>query len=593
MKKILYLLLPLTLLLFALVGCGPSGEGDDPSLKNISGVTFSDQTVTYDGTEHAITVTGTLPQGVSVEYADNTGTDAGTYRATANLSGEGYNPLTLHAVLTIEKAVITGVTFSSEKFLATGQDKELFVEGTIPEGVSVTYTNNRAKEEGTYHATAVLSGKNYETLTLNATLTIYSVADIAQNVLNTILNRPDPWTFLPEGLQEENMAYSALPANDFTSFVNVDQIGKKAIGKQMNVLYDTLGNVETALKAANAVFTAGEAIAQVYQTFINNNPENYSEFTGEADGFKVKITLQGDESVLLAGNSTLSIELRSDGNGTNYGRIQITGGAALKYESSENHLKLAIQLTVSDVGYLQQLEFIRDEDEVVGYLYEYVGAESAALKTSAVIHSDAERTTIMSNKRESDDLIINGYEEVYHSQTGEMIGGEVAETVKTADYDTYWFSLSAVNGISTVRVTDEENDSLNANTVYINGTTTAFVPEYNKILGVKTSRHYDIEMKEVWYVVKTVDGDDVSYDKVKISVPMLFVQKPNLNDFSSEAYENNKSSFSSAPTCDSTAETAIGAKFATMQETFLTIKEEVTFSEITAYIGENNSFFNA
>ena len=50
---------------------------------NMSGISFNNVTVTYNGQEHAITISGTLPSGVTVNYSDNAKTNAGTYNAVA------------------------------------------------------------------------------------------------------------------------------------------------------------------------------------------------------------------------------------------------------------------------------------------------------------------------------------------------------------------------------------------------------------------------------------------------------------------------------------------------------------------------------
>ena len=74
----------------------PQGQGqpedsevteNDPSKKDIEGITFSDKTFTYDGTERMIAVEGDLPEGVSVAYQNNKATNAGTYASKATLSG--------------------------------------------------------------------------------------------------------------------------------------------------------------------------------------------------------------------------------------------------------------------------------------------------------------------------------------------------------------------------------------------------------------------------------------------------------------------------------------------------------------------------
>ncbi len=173
MKKfrILLLVVVSALFAFALAACGEK-EPEPPAAQTITGVTFTDKTVEYDGQEHEITVTGTVPEGVSVAYTNNKGTDAGVYNATATLTGEGYTTLTLTAKLTIEGKTITGVTFTDKSVTYSGTEQTITVTGDLPEGVSVTYTGNKGTDAGTYNATATLTGTGYNPLTLTAKLTI-------------------------------------------------------------------------------------------------------------------------------------------------------------------------------------------------------------------------------------------------------------------------------------------------------------------------------------------------------------------------------------------------------------------------------------
>ena len=71
---------------------------------DMSGIKFENVTVTYDGSEHVIEITGTLPEGVTVSYTNNKGTNAGTYNATAKFTYDtaNYNTIVdMNAVLTI------------------------------------------------------------------------------------------------------------------------------------------------------------------------------------------------------------------------------------------------------------------------------------------------------------------------------------------------------------------------------------------------------------------------------------------------------------------------------------------------------------
>lgn len=70
---------------------------------------------------------------------------------------------------------ITNITFNDETVIYDGNKHSIFVQGTLPEGIDVTYLNNDQSEVGTYLVTVTLSGTNYETLVLNANLVIEPV----------------------------------------------------------------------------------------------------------------------------------------------------------------------------------------------------------------------------------------------------------------------------------------------------------------------------------------------------------------------------------------------------------------------------------
>ena len=575
------------------VNTPPSGSQTqtESDLQTFTGISFQNETLTYDGKEHKIEVTGTLPEGSEVIYQNNSGTNAGTYNATATVSKENYETLELTATLTIAKATFTGITLENETVMFDGKEHSLTVKGTLPEGTTVRYENNAKTESGEYKVKAFVENANYNTLELEATLYIRSLLD-AKSIIDTILTRPDAWSFMPEAFLPENMAYSALPQNEFSEFVSVNNIGKRSIGKQMNVVYDALTQTQSILSKADIVFAAGESIAAVYQTFINDHPNDYTEFVGSVTiggmTLSAKISLLEKESVLLLGNDTMSIELRADSESNiNIGRIQIAG-AVLKYESGEHSMQLALQFEAGGVEIAQTLEFVREGNVVTGYLYEYYGVGSAAIKTTSLVTSNESLTIITGDKRESDDLLIEAYEEVYNTQTGEMIGAEVSETVKLADFDTLWIPLDAVQGFNTVKVADAQNN-LNADTVYVNGSASPFETKKIGGFGLDTaSRRYDIEMKEVWYIVATESEGSTTYSSEKVLIPMLFVQTKVLDDFADDVCSANDT-VENIVLPDTSA---ITEYFVTMKETYLDLKELVSYTEIDAFIGENDPFFS-
>lgn len=93
------------MLAMSLVACA-----NDEKLKDFTGITFNDVTVTYDGEEHAVTCSG-VPSNATVTYSNNKATEVGVYNATAVISMDGYNTLTLNAKLTIlAKAQVADIT---------------------------------------------------------------------------------------------------------------------------------------------------------------------------------------------------------------------------------------------------------------------------------------------------------------------------------------------------------------------------------------------------------------------------------------------------------------------------------------------------
>ena len=156
---------------------GGGTQGGDAQKLNFEGVVFNGATYDYDGTEKTIQISGaTLPAGASVTYTNNKGTDADTYSATAVITCEGYNTLTLTATLKINKINFVDVYFESKTYDYDGMQKTLLLSGaTLPAGADVNYTNNTGTDADTYNATAVITCKNYNTLTLTATLKINKI----------------------------------------------------------------------------------------------------------------------------------------------------------------------------------------------------------------------------------------------------------------------------------------------------------------------------------------------------------------------------------------------------------------------------------
>ncbi len=143
----------------------------------ITGISFEDATFSFDGTEKTLLISGDLPDGTSVVYENNTRTNAGTQTATATITGDNYQTLVLQANLEITPGEITGISFEDATFIFDGTEKTLLIGGDLPEGTTVTYENHTRTEVGMQTAIATISGANYQTLVLQAILTVISDED--------------------------------------------------------------------------------------------------------------------------------------------------------------------------------------------------------------------------------------------------------------------------------------------------------------------------------------------------------------------------------------------------------------------------------
>ena len=195
MKKRLLFLFP-TFLGLVLAGCGGDPTDDkgnkdpgshetdhDPSKSDFVGVDFASATYVYDGTSRILGEVTGAPEGTIITYTGREShTNVGTYNASAQLSKEGYNTKTLTASLSITPATMTGLTFESKSVTYDGAEhiNDIQLIGALPQGstasVSVKNSNNvvvtSAIEIGTYSFTCTITNSNYNTLVLNATLTI-------------------------------------------------------------------------------------------------------------------------------------------------------------------------------------------------------------------------------------------------------------------------------------------------------------------------------------------------------------------------------------------------------------------------------------
>ena len=321
----------------ALTGCGPKennpgedspgGEvnpggndpGTDPSKSEFTGVSFESATYTYDGSPHILGEVTGAPDGTTITYTGrNEYTNAGTYAASAKLVKDGYNDKTLNATLTINKASMSGYTYESVSVKYDGAEhiNDVQLVGALPAGTTKTETVKdstnavvtSAIEVGTYTYTCVLTNNNYNTVTLNATLTIKAqrkdmpvfVANdgkiyFANGLHNSYLYSLDgeELSLIDYSSPKEFNKYNSSTALFIAGSTFLNSV-KEVNGGSTSVLY-TDSNIDDFVKASDKVYyyssnsltAAKSGIYKVDATDSNNEPIVTKVFEGKSDNLAI------------------------------------------------------------------------------------------------------------------------------------------------------------------------------------------------------------------------------------------------------------------------------------------------------------------
>ncbi|MDR2063856.1 MAG: MBG domain-containing protein [Candidatus Nomurabacteria bacterium] len=287
----------------------PDEEPSQPTPSLYDSVKFESITATYDGTPHTITATG-VPEHTEVNYVNNTATDIGVHRAFVRLYRADLGEKLLSATITIGKAQITGVSFKDVAFVYDGKAKNIKVSGQVPDGVNVAYAMNGSPfagvtEAGTYTVTATLSGNNYETLTLAATLTI----NRAEITGITFGNQ----AFTYDGTLKNIAITGSLPAG--TSVAYTDGSGNAFHGATVPAAYPVKATITGAnynTKVLEATLTINKAdIKGVtftdYSTLYDGTAKDIKVSGTLPAGVAVKYTLDSESGAEFTGATTVGV----------------------------------------------------------------------------------------------------------------------------------------------------------------------------------------------------------------------------------------------------------------------------------------------
>ena len=465
------------------------------------------------------------------------------------------------------------------------------ISGNLPNGVVAKYFINDSeifgvKAIGEYEIKIVLSGNNYIEKSFFCSFKVkINLKNLAQTVIDTLGSTPEPWAFLPESFSSENKQISNIPT--YENFTQTSSLPTNGIGKQLSVAYDLLNKTTKALTYIQPIYSVLNTIKTLYAEFLDNNPEDYKTFSNTVAGINFTIALTETQYLLSATVSSVQLMIFSDIQTHTYGaKVQLTNNTVLKYTVSENNLLIATDVLDT---LAVQIEFIREDDQVLGYMYEYIVAGDKTLTaTSTMIMVDSTYTTLIGTKGDFIPTAVSRNCEVYLNSTGELVGTEVREELTisgmTATYNTLWYTLNDVSGINSIRKVDEMNGT-NADTIYINGASDTIHTKLVGILGGKkvASRRFDIEFKTMYFY--NYNNQTEEYEKISCEIPMLFIQEEYISSFVEDFEDANENSLSQSIILNvsNNDKTAVSFGYYTLLQSYEIIKEKVSFESITNY----------
>ena len=392
---------------------------------------------------------------------------------------------------------------------------------------------------------------------------------------------------------------------DFTSFTNVSSIQQAGFGEQWQMVVENINQSIAMAKVFNVAQTvlssAGNAI-DIYLTNSYADEMNY-EFTGEGysalfsykDGLlKIYVTMTTSVSVPIIGSVKPVIKMEYDLTKDAKGMfISLGDSYKIKYIITDNSYEMATTYGLALLGKegtrATYLSVSNADDKTTGHIYEYTTIDDHEIAACADFYVENGFVSVVGNKASGMVGFTGFISELYKANEGRLLGYEVMEEKTivgvTATYNTLWFNMWDIDGISNIKVldkTDENPSSRSTVDVYLNNSTSLFSPTYNKKL-VKTSRKYDIEYRSRFYY--TYDSENDKYISHEVLVPMMFIQEgENYSSFGTDI--SNDNGIDASVLMPQATLTKILDDYDTLIPIFKTNKDKITSETIINYLNQ-------
>jgi len=356
-----------------------------------------------------------------------------------------------------------------------------------------------------------------------------------------------PTSMTPEA-QSKKFNQSDLPSS-YSSFVSTSDIPENGIGEQWNMVIENIEEAQIFFNTLSVIDGISTASVAAFNNYLDTNPEDTAHYEFESGIYSVAINCTEDKiayvieyavSLPKLGEQTIQIALFLDTE-TQVKRARVGLGdlGALAYAIDGSSYSLALEYLNTRHTYF---DFIKNSDgSVNGHVYEYVTVSSVQLSSIADFYINDDYITVVGNKADGLVGFTGSICELYSADDGKMLAYEVKEELTAAGvgvtYNTMWFDLEDISGISSIKYVPKTSDTDAA--FFINNSSSAWeAKKYGLSGGLKTaSRRFDLEFRTQYFYY--FDTEDEKYKKIAVDIPMLFVQEEVFSDLSKDVKNTN------------------------------------------------------
>ena len=344
----------------------------------------------------------------------------------------------------------------------------------------------------------------------------------------------NPKDTIPNAMRPEsqsNLTNINSLGSDYSNFVSTSNIPRNGIGEQWNMVIENIEDSQTFFNALSVIDGVATSSVIAFNNYLDKNPADTAHHEFESGVYSVTINCTDDQiyyvlnysaNVPVFGQQDIQIALSMNiDTQVKQARIQIGDANSLLYTVNKDTYSFAIKYLNLKYSYFEITQ--NPDNSISGHIYEYLKASSVEIPNTADFYINNNYVTVVGNK--ADGLI--GFSgticELYSAQTGKMLCYEVKETATNIVYNTMWFNLYDVDGISSIRhnpPTDDQKASYSIN----DSSSIWEAKKYGLSGGLKmASRRFDLELRTQYFYY--YDAQNEKYVKISAEIPMLFVQE--------------------------------------------------------------------